>query len=63
MARGHTFSRDTRSTEMNLHASELGELNDRVPETRTDILSPEPPPPYNSSVDEQHPDRTMQILR
>jgi hypothetical protein len=63
MARGHTFSRDTRSTEMDLHASELGELNDRVPGTGTNIVSPERPPPYNSSVDEQLPDRTVHVLR
>jgi hypothetical protein len=63
MARGHTFSRDTRSAEMDLRASELGELNDRVPDTGTDMLAPEPPPSYNSSVDEQHPDRAAQVLR
>jgi hypothetical protein len=63
MARGCTFSRDTRSTEMDLHVSELGELNDRVPGTGTDMLSPEPPPPYNSSVNDQHPERTVQVLR
>lgn len=63
MARGHTFSRDARSTEMDLHASELGEVNDRVPGTRTNILPSEPPPPYNSSANEQHPDRTVQGLR
>jgi hypothetical protein len=63
MTRGHTFSRDARSSEMDLHVSEFGEVNDRVQGTRTDILSPEPPRPYNSSVDEQHPDRTVQVLR
>jgi hypothetical protein len=63
MARGHTFSRDTRCTEIDLHASELGELNDRVPGTGMDMLSPEPPPSCNSPVVEQHPDRTVQVLR
>lgn len=54
MAMGHTFSRDTRSAEMDLHGSELG----GVAGTRT-----EPPPPYNSSVNEQHPDRSVPLLR
>ncbi|XP_023705584.1 uncharacterized protein LOC111863470 [Cryptotermes secundus] len=53
MAMGHTFSRDTRSAEMDLHANELG----GVAGTRT-----EPPPPYNSSVNEQHPDRSVPLL-
>ena len=63
MPRGHTFSRETRPIAMDLNVSELGEMNDRVSDTRTGLLSSDPPPPYNSSRDEQHPDSAVQILR
>jgi hypothetical protein len=63
MARGHTFSRETRSTGMDLHVSELGEPNDHIPGTRASLRSPEPPPPYNSSRNEQHQDTPVQVLR
>lgn len=63
MPRGHTFSRESRPIAVDLNISELGEMSDRVPATRTGLLSPEPPPPYNSSRDEQRPDSAVQILR
>jgi len=63
MPRGHTFSRESRPIAVDLNISELGEMSDRAPPTRTGLLSPEPPPPYNSSGDEQRPDSTVQILR
>jgi hypothetical protein len=62
MPRGHTFSRETRPIAMDLNVSELGEMSDRVPGTRTGLLTPEPPPPYNSSRDEQHSDSAVQVL-
>ncbi|KAJ9584977.1 hypothetical protein L9F63_020682, partial [Diploptera punctata] len=62
MGRGHTFSRETRSTGMDVHLSELGEIS-----TTSVPQSPEPPPPYDSSGlisrDEQHRDTTLQVLR
>lgn len=63
MPRGHTFSRESRPIAVDLNISELGEMSDRVPAMRTGLLSPEPPPPYNSSRDEQGPDSTVQVLR
>jgi hypothetical protein len=63
MPRGHTFSRETRPIAMDLNVSELGEMSNRVPGTRTGLLSPEPPPPYNSSRDEQRPDSAVQVVR
>jgi hypothetical protein len=48
---------------MDLNVSELADMNDRVSDTRTGLLSSDPPPPYNSSRDEQHPDSAVQILR
>lgn len=62
MPRGHTFSRETRPIAMDLNFSELGEMSNRVPGTRTGLLSPEPPPPYNSSRDEQRPDSAVQVV-
>lgn len=63
MPRGHTFSRESRPIAVDLNISELGEMSDRVPATRTGLLSPEPPPPYNSTRDEQRPESAVQILR
>ena len=63
MGRGHTFSRETRSTGMDVHLSDLGEVS-----TTSVPQSPEPPPPYDSSSglssrDEQQRDATVQVLR
>lgn len=65
MPRGHTFSRESRPFAVDLNVSELGERSDRAAAaaTRTGLLSPEPPPPYNSSRDEQRPDSAVQVLR
>ncbi|XP_021929602.1 uncharacterized protein LOC110834590 isoform X2 [Zootermopsis nevadensis] len=62
MARGNTFSREACSTGMDLHVSELGEMNDRVPGTGTSVKSPGPPLSFSSSKDEQHQDTTVKGL-
>jgi hypothetical protein len=63
MAQGHTFSSKARSTGTDLHVSDLRQLNDQIPGTRTGIKSPEPPLSLSSSRDEQHQDATAQVFR
>ena len=56
MGRGHTFSRETRSTGMEVHLSDLTEVS--RPQ------SPELPPPYVSSQrGDQQRDTTVPVLR
>jgi hypothetical protein len=62
-ARGHTFSREARSTGMDLHVRELGELNNWVAGTEVGVRSPEPPLSFNSSRDENHQDTAAPVLR
>lgn len=63
MARGHTFSREARSIGLDLHVSDLGELNDRVPGTGTGIQSPEQPLSFKSPRDEQQQDTSVPVVR